>query len=383
MLNPEEPLELGHTGTAVCLLDGSRLIVESLARAGADVFVGYPITPTNLVYNYSFKRLPDALAAPDEISVVQWMSGFAAAGRLPFTATSFPGFALMVESLNMAVMMELPMVVVLAQRLGPATGTATGGAQGDILLLQGMVSGGHPVPVLSINSLADCWTVPARALHMAARLRTPVVVLTSKEQVMTQHDCDVDRLPVIAPVRRRGYLGAEPYVPYEPGPGLVPEFVPVGDPKHQVRLNASTHDRRGILQHSTPEGLANTARLEHKVLANLASFTWFEHFRRPGADTVIVAYGVTAQAARRAVLRLAAEMHPVDLFMPGTLLPVPPRYVDILAGYRRVIVVEENLSGLYARVLYGAAGRRGLVRVNSLGRLVSPADIVAAVKSDE
>jgi 2-oxoglutarate ferredoxin oxidoreductase subunit alpha len=163
----------------------------------------------------------------------------------------------------------------------------------------------------------------------------------------------------------------------------VPEFVPVGDPTHQVRLNASTHDRRGILQHSTAEALANTVRLEQKVLSSLASFTWYEHFRRPGADTVIVAYGVTAQAARRAVLRLAAELHPVDLFLPGTLLPVPPRFVDILAGYRRVIGVEENLSGLYARVLYGAAGRRGLVRVNSLGRLVAPAEIVAAVKSDE
>ncbi|MFO7652133.1 MAG: hypothetical protein R6X13_12440 [bacterium] len=383
MIRPDEPLQTDPAGTAVCLLDGSRLIVEAMARAGADVFVGYPITPTNLVYNYSFRRMPDALAAPDEISVVQWMSGFAAAGRLPFTATSFPGFALMLESLNMAVMMELPMVVVLAQRLGPATGTATGGAQGDVLLLQGMVSGGHPVPVLSINSLADCWTVPARALHLAARLRTPVVVLTSKEQVMTQHDCDLDRLPTIVPVRRRTYAGTEPYVPYEPGPGLVPEFVPVGDRSHQVRLNASTHDRRGILQHSSPEALANTARLEQKVLANLVSFTWYEHFRRPRAETVIVAYGVTAQAARRAALRLAAEAHSVDLFMPGTLLPVPPRYVDILAGYRRVVIAEENLSGLYSRVLYGAAGRSGLVRVNSLGRLVSPADIVAAVKAGD
>lgn len=80
------------------LLEGSLLIIESLARAGADVFIGYPITPANLLYLYASRRFPVALAAPDEITTLQWMSGFAAAGKIPVTATSFPGFALMVET---------------------------------------------------------------------------------------------------------------------------------------------------------------------------------------------------------------------------------------------------------------------------------------------
>ena len=121
------------------LLDGSRLIVEALARAGADAYVGYPITPASLIYTYSSRRFPAALPAPDEITALQWMAGLAAAGHLPVTATSFPGFALMVESINMAYMMELPMLIILVQRLGPATGTATAGAQGDLLLLNGLL----------------------------------------------------------------------------------------------------------------------------------------------------------------------------------------------------------------------------------------------------
>ena len=111
------------------IMDGSKLIVESLVRSGGDVFIGYPITPANLLYSYSHERFPIFFAAPDEITTLQWMCGFSSVGKFPVTATSFPGFALMLESLNMAYMMELPMLIVLAQRLGPATGSATCGAQ--------------------------------------------------------------------------------------------------------------------------------------------------------------------------------------------------------------------------------------------------------------
>ena len=123
------------------LTDGSRLIIEALARAGADAFIGYPITPANLLYQYGSQRMELMLPAPDEITTMQWMSGLSITGKLPVTATSFPGFALRVESINMAYMMELPMVIILVQRLGPATGTATCGAQGDLLLLNGIISG--------------------------------------------------------------------------------------------------------------------------------------------------------------------------------------------------------------------------------------------------
>ena len=103
-----------RTGHLV-LMDGSRLIVEACARAGADTYVGYPITPANLIYAYGSSRFPAVLPAPDEISAAQWMVGLAAAGRLPVSATSFPGLALMVESINMAYMMELPMLIILVQ----------------------------------------------------------------------------------------------------------------------------------------------------------------------------------------------------------------------------------------------------------------------------
>lgn len=179
------------------LIDGSRLMTEALVRAGADVFIGYPITPANNLYLFSGQRFKTFFAAPDEITTLQWMSGFSTAGKLPVTATSFPGFALMLESINMAYMMELPMVIVLVQRLGPATGTATCGAQGDITLLNGMLSGGYSIPVLSTSEANDCWEMAANAVKTAAELRTPVILLTSKEEVMTQFSFDMDSLKEI------------------------------------------------------------------------------------------------------------------------------------------------------------------------------------------
>ncbi|MEO0079371.1 MAG: hypothetical protein ABIK44_01675 [candidate division WOR-3 bacterium] len=369
------------------LTDGSRLIIESLARAGADVFVGYPITPANLLYRDAMKRFPAALAAPDEITAAQWLSGFAATGLLPVTATSFPGFALMLESINMAYMMELPLVVILAQRLGPATGSATAGADGDLLLLHGAISGGHPLPVISVNSFHDCWSLPPLALAMARRLRTPVVLLTSKEMVMTQFSLDWDSLPPVTPVpgpdKGSDRSSESKFEPYAPGPDLVPQFLPVGNDRHRVRLTASTHDAAGIIQHLSKAGLDNTIRLEQKILRNLPEFTRYELKEQAGAKTLVVAWGSTAPAARVAVAQLNREGVAVSLFLPNTLLPIPDCYLAILARYPRVVVAEENLSGQLRRLLFGANGRPGVVGVNALGRMIQPQEISAAVREDD
>jgi len=365
------------------LLDGSRLIIESLARAGADTYVGYPITPANLLYAYGFQRMQTALAAPDEITALQWMAGFSASGRLPVTATSFPGFSLMVESINMAHMMELPMVVVLVQRLGPSTGSATVGASGDLLLLAGMISGGHSLPVFCPTDLNDCWELSALALHTAVRLRSPVVLLTSKEMVMTQRDFDVAGLKTIEQVTRSGAT-SETELGISPAQeSMVPRFVSVGSSRHQVRLTASTHDRRGIHQSLAAEALANTRRLHEKVLRSLPEYLLMELDEEPGADTIIVAWDVTAQAARHATATLRKQGRKVSLLLPKTLLPLAPDLPKILARYPRVVVAEENLTGQFSQLLYGAAGRPGLKKVTGIGRLLSPPDITAAVTDDD
>ncbi len=369
------------TGSGTSFVDGSRLIIEGAVKAGADVFIGYPITPANLLYSYSSQRFPVVMPAPDEITTLQWMSGFSAAGRIPVTATSYPGLALMLESTGMAFMMELPMVIVLAQRLGPATGTATCGAQGDILLLNGMNSGGYSVPVLCPSDLGDCWKLSAEAVKLAVRLRCPVVLLTSKEMVMTLQGFDLSKLEQVEPVKREYYGGDAPYLPYASGADGVPPFLPVGSRSHRVRLTASTHDTKGDLQHSTKEALENTRRLARKVEDSLQGYTFYEYDGQEGSDALVIAFDITAAAARDAVAALRNRGRKVSLLVPKTLLPVPGVYLELAAGHERVVVVEENLGGQYRQILFGRNGREGVTGVNAIGRLISPEEIEREVEA--
>ncbi|MBA4321931.1 MAG: hypothetical protein C0408_03865 [Odoribacter sp.] len=371
------PVTKDKTNSA--FIDGSRLITESCVRAGADIFIGYPITPANLLYSYAVVRYPKMMAAPDEITALQWMSGFAATGHIPVTATSFPGYALMIESINMAFMMELPMLIILVQRLGPATGTATAGAMGDLSVINGTISGGFQLPAFAISNMKDCWVIPPRAIETAVKLRTPVILLTSKEMVMTLGSFDCSELVIIDTKKMKIYEGKEEYLPYKPDNDGIPPFLPVTQNKHQVRFTASTHDMKGILQNSSPESINNTKRLHNKIINHLDSYTYYESDEQDGADTIIVSYDIAAQASRQAVAELRSKGKPVSLLVAKTILPVPEVYVDIISKYKNIVIAEENLDGQFRQILFGKAGRKGVTGVNGIAEMISPEAIITEV----
>jgi 2-oxoglutarate/2-oxoacid ferredoxin oxidoreductase subunit alpha len=360
-------------------IDGSRLMIESSVRAGADVFIGYPITPSNLLYLYASKRFPTMLAAPDEITTLQWMSGFALGGHVPITATSFPGYALMIESINMAYMQELPMVIILVQRLGPATGTATCGAQGDLSVVHGTISGGYAIPTLCISNIDDCWTLSAKAVEIAIKLRTPVVLLSSKEMVMTLLSYDWSKLPEINPTISKTFKGKDPYLPYAFDESLVPDFLPISQKEHQVRITASTHDTKGILKSTTIEAIENTKRLQKKMEKHLDEYTFYEFDEQKDADTLIVSYDITAQASREAVKQLRLKGKKVSFLAVKTLFPIPHIYIEIANKYPRIVIAEENLTGQLRQILFGVAGRKGVTGVNGIAKMISPIEIVEEV----
>ncbi len=368
-----------QTNEKIILTNGSLLIIEALAKAGSDVFIGYPITPANHLYYYAMQRFPFALPAQDEITTLQWMSGFSVAGRLPVTATSFPGLALMVESINMAYMMELPMVIILVQRLGPSTGTATCGAQGDIKFLHGLISGGYPVPTLCLSDFNDCWNVSKQAASMAIKLRTPVILLTSKEMVMTSRSFDINSLPEIEKIQRNHYNKEDSYQPYKPLENGVPSFLPVGNNKHQVRFNASTHNELGLLQHSTKEAMANTARLQSKIKDNLSDFAYYELDEEENAEKIILSFGISSIAAREATLKLREKGVKVSMLIIKTILPVLPKYYEILDKYKHIIIAEENLDGQYSKILYGERMPKNIININSIGKMINARQIVEEV----
>ena len=357
------------------ITDASLIITEACVQSGADAFIGYPITPSNRFYSYGTKRFPLFLAGPDEITVLQWMSGLATTGKFPVTATAFPGFALMLESFNMAYMMELPMLIILTQRLGPSTGSATTGAQGDLSLLNGCISGSYPVPVFCPSNFEDAWTLTHEAIKTAVKFRTPVILLTSKEMVMTQKSFDLNALPEIKPFDNSTKKIEYPYQSYKADENLVPLFIPVGNDEHQVRINSSTHDNEGLIRKGNPESLANTIRLKEKFEKRIDDITFYELDKDEGNENLIVTYGISTEAARDTLLNLRFQGKKASLLVVKTLLPVPKKIIEIINSYKDVTFVEENISGQYEQILFGTASKENIHRVNKIGSLISPTEI--------
>jgi 2-oxoglutarate ferredoxin oxidoreductase subunit alpha len=283
----------------------------------------------------------------------------------------------MVESINMAYMMELPMLIILVQRLGPSTGTATAGAQDDLRFLYGIISGGYPVPVFCISDIEDCWRLPVAALRTAVDLRTPVVLLTSKEMVMTHRTVALADLDDVQPVEHRFYAEAVPYRPYLAGDAEAPAFLPIGNQRHQVRLTASTHDQRGIIRHSADEALANTRRLAMKIKAHTPILLRLDEME--GVETLIVTYGITSGAALAATQMLREDGKAVSLLVARTLLPIHDRHYEILDRYQYLVFAEENVQGQFASMLFGERWPKHVAFVGDIGAMVRPVQIARAV----
>jgi 2-oxoglutarate ferredoxin oxidoreductase subunit alpha len=247
-------------------------------------------------------------------------------------------------------------------------------------MVYGLVSGGYALPVFCPSCLKDCWRLPPRALQTAVDLRTPVVLFTTKEMVLTEHSLDLGELEHISPVQREFYAGPPPYQPYAAGDDLAPDFLPVGDRQHQVRFTASTHNAKGILRHSgDSEALGNTLRLGEKIKAGAPVL--YELDEQDGAETLLMAYGVTSLAAREATATLRAQGIPVSLLVPRTLLPLPPVYYEIIERYPRIVVAEENVQAQLARLLFGQQLPYKVRAVTGIAQMISPAQIIKEVKN--
>ena len=358
----------------IAFLDGSKIITEALVRSGADLFVGYPITPSNRFYAYGQKRFPSFYPAPDEISVLQWMAGASAAGRLPVTATAFPGLALMVESLNMAYAMELPMVIVVTQRLGPSTGSATMGAQGDLGIINGIISG-FPIPTFCPSNFVDCWELSRKAVETAVELRCPVILLTSKEMVMTSRSFDLSKLKDILPVERKQLNILGTFQTYKAGEDLVAPFMGVDSDEHQVRINASMHNQEGRIV-KNEESLAVTKRLAEKIYSKASQLTQYSYSKEEGASTLIVSYGISALSARDAVKDLRSKGQKVSCLIVKTMIPLAPEIFDIIDSYSQVLFAEENINGQLREMIFGKREQRGIKCINKFGSMITPSEIV-------
>ena len=181
------------------------------------------------------------------------------------TATSGPGWALMIETAQYALMTETPVVIALVQRLGPSTGGSTQGAQGDVWLAEFSTSGGYTLPVFSPSNATECFELAIHAFNWSERLRTPVLLLSDKEVGMTSEAVDDSTLPISDLVDRKRATAKAGYLPYEAQePEGVPAFAAVGG-EIKATVTGSAHDFQGRLRKNSPQVLNVLHRLQRKI----------------------------------------------------------------------------------------------------------------------
>jgi len=296
------------------------------------------------------------------------------------TATSGPGWALMLETVQYALMTETPVVIALVQRLGPSTGGATQGAQGDIFLAEFSTSGGYTIPVFAPSNAAECYELTQQAFNWSERLRCPVVLLTDKEVGMTTEVVEEAALAKVAPVERTGIGAKAPFAAYQiESAESVPGFAPVGGPV-KVTITGSAHDRWGRLRKVSPEVVEMLVHLQRKIEARAAEMAFVRPELDPEASSLLVSYGITTRAAREAVGVLRKEGFPISFLQVQTLFPVPVEALRrAAAGIRTVFVAEENLTGQYRTVLAPFLMGTRLLGINKVGSMISPGEIVRAI----
>ena len=361
------------------------MVAEGALAAGCRFFAGYPITPASEIYEVMMRELATrgglGLSAPDEISSLCYCVGASLRGLKAMTATSGPGWALMTETVQYAVMTETPVVIALVQRLGPSTGGATQGAQGDILLAEFSTSGAYTIPVFAPSNAAECFELTQHAFNWSERLRSPVVLLSDKEVGMTTEVVEESALAKPAPIERSWISEKASVAAYDiEKPEEVPGFAPVGG-GIKVTVTGSAHDHRGRLSKVSPEVVEMLLHLQSKIDAHAAEMALVRADLDPDASCLLLSYGITARAAREAVRRLRGEGSPVSFMQIQTLFPVPAEALNqALAGIRTVFIAEENLSGQYRTALEPFLAGKRLLGINRIGSMITPGEIARAIK---
>ena len=368
---------------ALSFLEGNEAIAWGALTAGCRFFAGYPITPATTIYNTMLKLLPPeggiCLQGEDEIASMGYCLGASMAGLKAMTATSGPGISLYSEQISFAIGSEIPIVIVDVQRLGPSTGSATRGADGDINFLRWGCSGGLPVIVLAPVDVKDCFYLTLHAFNLAQEYRCPVFIASNKEIGMTRESIDLDAIekPEIfqCPKPPPGQL----FMPFQVSEGqTVPYFLPIGD-NILVRQTSSTHGPDGYITTHADEITASQNRLMHKLHSAVDRFSFYEAYLED-ADTLIISYGVTARAAKVVYQDRKLAGKPVSLIVLKTLWPVPESLIQQkVKNVQRVVVVEMNLGQYVNEVKHLLPGIRVDFCGQMDGRLITPHQIKEAV----
>ncbi len=366
----EDALDLGFeiparpsTETRV-VVNGNQAIALGILASGMDICAMYPITPATSASHYLteiFEKVGGIVhQAEDEIAAVTFAIGASYAGKCSVTITSGPGYSLKQEGLGLAVMAEIPLVVVDVQRGGPSTGLPTKAEQGDLL---SAMFGGHgdaPKVVIAPSGIEDCFYTMITARKIAETFNTVVVVLSDAGLATAQQ-------PFRRPAFSEDWLappidqspvpeGALPYG-WDETTGLFRRSIP-GQPGGMHTVTGITHDRRSKIGYD-PETHEDGLRHRSLKLAALQrTLRLPEVFGGEEGDLLVIGWGSTKGAIEEAVSALRAEGRTVSSLHLRFIQPMPSGIGEVMKRFRKVVTVEASWSDRPEDALIDADSRR-------------------------
>ncbi|HEX2031519.1 MAG TPA: 2-oxoacid:acceptor oxidoreductase subunit alpha [Actinomycetota bacterium] len=331
-------------------------LVAAAVRSGLPLFyASYPITPASeLLHILSrYKNFGvRTFQSEDEIAAVNMALGAAFAGHLGVTGTSGPGMDLKAETIGLAVMLELPMVIVDVQRAGPSTGMPTKTEAADLLLAMYGRHGEAPLPIVAASTSADCFDAALEAARIAIAYRTPVVLLTDTFLANSSEPWklpDVDDLPTIDPRFATAPNHGEEFWPYLRDEDLSRPWAVPGTPGLQHRIGGleKEADSTGNISYDPDNHEWATLLRDAKVLAVADDIPELAVDDAGGdAELLVLGWGSTYGAIRVAAERVRAAGARVAWAHLRHLNPLPRNTGEVLRRYPKVLVPEMNTGQL-------------------------------------
>lgn len=330
--------------------NGNMALALGVVASGMEICAMYPITPATSASHYLSEIFPKVGGvvhqAEDEIAAATFAIGASYAGKCAVTITSGPGYSLKQEAIGLAVMAEIPLVVVNVQRGGPSTGQPTKVEQGDLLTTIFGSHGDAPKVVIATSSIEDCFYSIITARRIAETFNMVVVVLSDASLATAQQPYrrpEFDPAWLAPPVDQSHVPeGLEPYA-WDETTGLSRRFTP-GQPGGMYTLTGLAHDTAGRVAYD-PD--ANEQGLHARSLKLAALQRTLKAPVVHGDDTgelLVVGWGGTRGAIEEAVDRLRAQGRAVSSLHLRFLNPLPPGLKEIMAGFDQVMTVEANWS---------------------------------------
>ena len=349
----------GNEAAALGFLVASRL-------ADRPLFYGsYPITPaSDILHQLSgYKTFGvKTFQAEDEIAAIGAAIGASYGGSMGLTASSGPGIALKTEAMGLAVMVELPLVVVDVQRAGPSTGMPTKNEQADLLQVMFGRNSDSPLPVVAPATPGECFTMAIEAWRIALKYMTPVVYLSDAFLATGSEPWRIPSLADLPDIRVGNATDPATYRPYQRDPETLarPWAVP-GTPGLEHRIGGlEKADITGNVSYD-PDNHHRMQTLRHAKVAGIATdIPPLEVFGPAKGDLLILGWGSTYGAIRSAVERMHVSGRSVAHAHLRHLNPFPANTEEVLRSYRRVLIPEINMGQLLmlvrARYLIDAIG---------------------------